>query len=276
MRVFALLFVILGVAIAGGAVYLLNKHLEQQNAMVAGEPSGTEMVDVIVATKRLTYGHRIGPNTLTGTMHFAEWPANAVPEGAFTDAGELAPPGEEPRVVLRTIEPGELILRSKISGFGESARLATRVSGGMRAFTIPINAVSAVAGLIAPGDRVDILLTRNIHRELTTSVILQNVLVIAVDQTSNTESARAGVGSTATVEVTPTDANKLALAQQVGGLSLTLRGIDTPDAEEEIGPTQVKDLPSPVQPEAAPAPVVEQTPQVRVRKGGQVETITVD
>lgn len=280
MRIFALLFVILGVAVAGGAYYMLQQHLEQQRAMSARQDPGIEVVRIIVASKRLEYGHRITSASTPGTLSWVDWPKSALPKGAFTDVEDLmGPDGTPPRIVLRTVEAGEPLLASKISGFGGSARVATRVSEGMRAFAIPINAISGVAGLVNPGDRVDILLIRKIRGQQTATVILKSILVIAVDQSSNTERDRNRVGSTATVEVSPTQAQQLAVAQTVGRLTLTLRGIESPDGAEaqaeQIDPTSVRDLPD--QPEAAPAAQAPEGPtQVRVRKGGQVETINVD
>ena len=197
-----------------------------------------------------------------------------MPEGAFTTGEELLGAGrKETRTVLRTIEPGELVLKSKVTGFGETVRVATKVTEGMRAFTIPINAVSGVAGLVAPGDRVDILLTRTIDRQLVTSIFLQNVLVIATDQTSNTEASSTRVARTATVEVDPTDASKLALAQQVGKLSLSLRGVNE-GAEARIEPVSIEDLPD--QPLAVPEPILVPLPPpsiVTVRKGTEVKEV---
>ncbi len=277
MRIVALLFVILGVVLAGGAIYYGQQYMANLEAMMAAKNAdGPKTVKVLVASVRLEYGHRMTRDSATKTTRFVQWPQAAAPEGAFTenDFMELAGEGDnEHRVVLRTIEPGEPILRSKLSGYGASSRVATRVSEGMRAFTIPINAISGVAGLIAPGDRVDILLTRTINRELTTSIILQNVFVIATDQLSNTETSRTRVARSATVEVNPTDAQKLALAQQVGRLSLTLRGMGEPTGEE-TAPIQIKDLPD--QPEQIAPQQVEQGTSVRVRKGGQVQEIEVD
>ncbi|MEM7744864.1 MAG: Flp pilus assembly protein CpaB [Pseudomonadota bacterium] len=278
MRIIAMLFVIVGAVVAGSAIYMLNNHMAQQQAVVAQPDATPQMVWVVVAKRRLEYGHRIHKGNLKTTMSAVKWPKDAVPEGSFSEREELVGEDDESyRVVLRTIEPGELVLQSKVSGFGGSARVATRVSEGMRAFAIPINVVSGVAGLVTPGDHVDILLTRRIDRQMTTSVILQNVLVIAVDQLSNTESDRARVASTATVEVSPTDASKLTLAKEVGRLSLTLRGTDQPAQNVEpldIGPTQVRDLPD--TPEIKAPPVVEAPTEVRLRKGGKLETIQVD
>ena len=274
MRIVAMLFVVLGVVLAGGAIYYGDRYISNMEAMMARQDKGQDTVIIMVAKRRLKYGDRITGSVLSKTLRRVEWPANAVPKGAFKGddlEGLLGPDKKQSRIVLRTIEAGEPILMTKLSGFGASSRVATRVSEGMRAFTIPINAVSGVGGLIAPGDRVDILLTRTISRQLTTSVILQNILVIATDRLTNTETDRTRVASTATVEVNPTDAQKLALAQQVGRLTLTLRGMAEP-TEAESAPIQVGDLPD--QPErAAPR---QQGTSVKVRKGGKVQEIQVD
>lgn len=280
MRIIAVFFIILGVALAGGAAYFGNEYLTQMRAAMAQQSQAPDVVKVWAAQRRLNYGAKLDAKNWKKYLRKVEWPAKAVPEGAFRSIKELLGENrEETRTVLRTIEPGELILQSKVTGFGESTRMATRVSEGMRAFTIPINAVSGVAGHVQPGDRVDILVTRRISSQLTTSVILQNILVIATDQRSNTEVDRARVASTATVEVTPTEAQQLILAQSVGRLTLTLRGSATPAISEDIAPVQVKDLPDSPEPVApkpqAPKPVDNST-RVRVRKGGTVKTHKFD
>lgn len=274
MRIIALFFIILGVALSGGAAYFGNQYLNQMRAAMAQQSKPAQVVTVWAAQRRLSYGQRIDSRNWKQFLRKVEWPSKAVPKGAFQNIDQLLGEGrKETRVVLRTIEPGELILASKVTGFGGSARMATRVADDKRAFTLPINAISGVAGHILPGDRVDVLSTRKINRQLQTSVILQNVLVIATDQRSNTDAGRARVASTATLEVTPTEAQELVLAQAVGRLTLTLRGAAAPATlpDEEASPVRVSDLPDSPAPAApkpqAPKPVDNST-QVRVRKGG--------
>ena len=103
--------------------------------------------------------------------------------------------------------------------------MAMNLSPGMRAVSIKIDAVSGVAGFVAAGDRVDILLTRTPQGQLVSSVILQDITVIAVDRRANAETTRARIWRTVTVEVDTVQAQKLALEQQMGTLSLTLHGI---------------------------------------------------
>jgi pilus assembly protein CpaB len=102
----------------------------------------------------------------------------------------------------------------------------------MRAVTVPINAVTGVAGFVTPGDVVDVLLTRRIpgdgagNDDKMTSIILENVPVLAVDRRASEQNTEPNVGRTATLQVDPLGAQKLALATEVGTLSLALRNVE--------------------------------------------------
>ena len=97
----------------------------------------------------------------------------------------------------------------------------------MRAAAVRINDVSGVAGFVQPNDSVDVLITRQLpdaaRNAQQTDVLLQNVRVIAIDQQAKNADGTPKVAKTATLEVNPLDAQKLALAQEVGSLSLVLR-----------------------------------------------------
>jgi pilus assembly protein CpaB len=133
------------------------------------------------------------------------------------------------------------VLADKVSGFGGRDTLGETLAPGKRAFSIRVNDVSGVAGFLLPGDRVDILLTRHLddggNRDLATDVILQNVVVLAIDQLKDEQREQPQVARTATVEVAPEEAQKLALAMQVGNLSLALRNVVAvePVATDRIG-----------------------------------------
>jgi pilus assembly protein CpaB len=114
----------------------------------------------------------------------------------------------------------------------------------MRAVSLPIDAVSGVSGFISAGDQVDIQLIHTIDSQLVSSVILQDIEVLAIDQRADTQGVSARLGRTATVAVTTNQAQLLALARQKGRLSLLLRGIDAPvDANAApIGSDVLNDL----------------------------------
>lgn len=211
----------LGIAMILGilAVYLANVYLARTEARADTAQAG--MTKVAVAAVPLEYGTALTPDK----VKFVDYPAGSLPPGTFREWAQLAPGGKQ-RIVLRPITMNEPILASKLAGEGQGASIAYLLPDGMRAAAVRINDVSGVAGFIQPSDAVDVLITRQIpgadDRQLT-DVLLQNVRVIALDQNAKGADGKPVVAKTATLEVTPTDAQKLALAQQVGSLSLVLR-----------------------------------------------------
>lgn len=210
----------LGVAVVLGvlAVFFANTYLngKTQQAYAAGTTK------VAVATAPLAYGVDVTPDK----VRFVDYPNSSIPPGAFTTPAALMPPGQK-RVALMTIGVNEPILASKISGAGQGASIAALLPDGMRATSVRINDVSGVAGFVQPNDSVDVLITRTVagndRNTQLTDVLLQNVRVIAIDQQSKNADGTPKVAKTATLEVNPIDAQKLALAQQVGDLGLVLR-----------------------------------------------------
>jgi pilus assembly protein CpaB len=210
----------LGVAVLLGlfAVYIANAYLNgtQERAKLQGTTK------VAVASVPLAYGTDI----TSDKVRFVDYPNTSLPPGAFTNAAQLLPAGKQ-RVALMPIGVNEPILATKISGAGQGASIAALLPEGMRAASVRINDVSGVAGFVQPNDSVDVLITRTVasndRSTQLTDVLLQNVRVIAIDQQSKNADGTPKVAKTATLEVTPLDAQKLALAQEVGSLSLVLR-----------------------------------------------------
>jgi len=214
--------IFLGVAMLLGliAVILANSFLG--SGAPSGEPSKPGLVQVAVARVPLGFGAKITPET----VRMVEWPANAVPRGAYLKLTD-AVGGAKPRVVLRPLEINEPILASKLSGEGGRATLSGLISPDKRAAAVRVNDVSGVGGFALPGDMVDVLVTRQLpdSEQQITDVLVQNVRVIAVDQDANGDADKPTVAKTATLEVSQLEAQKLALAQTVGTLSLALRQV---------------------------------------------------
>ncbi|HWJ58218.1 MAG TPA: Flp pilus assembly protein CpaB [Sphingomicrobium sp.] len=210
----------LGAALLLGilAVYLANSMLVRSDR--AAFARGT--TKVAVATAPLAFGTDITADR----VRFVDYPNSSIPPGSFTTAAQLMPAGRK-RVALIPIAVNEPILASKISGAGQGASIAALLPPGKRAASVRINDVSGVAGFIQPNDSVDVLITRqipNADRDVQqTDVLLQNVRVIAIDQQAKNADGSPKIAKTATLEVTPLDSQKLALAQEVGSLSLVLR-----------------------------------------------------
>jgi len=210
----------LGIAVILGlvAVYLANTYLV--SAQKEAEPTGTSKV--AVAAVPLAFGVDVTPDK----VRFVDYPNGSIPPGSFRDLSQLLPEGKR-RVALLPIGVNEPILASKLSASGAGASIAALLPDGMRAATVRINDVSGVAGFIQPNDTVDVLITRTLpggdQRTQANDILLQNVRVIAMDQNAKNANGTPAVARTATLEVTPLDAQKLALAQEVGNLSLLLR-----------------------------------------------------
>jgi pilus assembly protein CpaB len=201
------------------AVFLANTYLTASRSNQA--PEGT--TKIAVAAVPLDYGVEVTPEKI----RFIDYPANALPEGVFRSPAELIQPGKR-RLALTPIKANEPILASKVTGAGEGASIAALLPDGKRAATVRINDVSGVAGFVQPSDAVDVLITRTIGQgdrsQQVTDVLLQNIRVIAMGQRARNEGeGEPAVATTATLEVHPFEAQKLALGQQVGELNLVLR-----------------------------------------------------
>jgi len=220
----SLISLIAGGILAIGAIVLLNIYFRNSGT---GTTSSIELTTVVVAAADLPVGTQIDQSSLK----VVSWPTASVPPGAFHSVEELfrGAPSSQDRVVLTDVEPNEPVVRGKISGFGQKATLSRELPPGMRAISIRVDDVSGVAGFMLPGDRVDIMLTRHVTINnvdtMVSDILLQNITILGVDQSSDQKRDQPVVGRTATVEVTPEQAQKLVLAQVAGTLSLALRNV---------------------------------------------------
>ena len=279
----------LGIAVVLGlvAVFLANTFLTGTEQRAEQAVKAAQLTKVAVAAVQLDYGIEITPEK----VKFVDYPAASLPAGSFRTMSQLLPAGKR-RVALRSMIVNEPILAAKVTGEGQGASLAALLPDGKRAAAVRINDVSGVAGFIEPNDAVDVLITRQIasgDRDVQqTDVLLQDVKVIAIGGNAKTQDGKATPAKTATLEVDPTDAQKLALAQQVGSLSLVLR---KPGAEENnplIETVSLQDLryslygarppvmtaPARVRVAAAPRRPVRAVPVVVPRPSGrQVEVV---
>ncbi len=274
---------IIGMAFAIAALWAVySLRGPDQSAASAATPIPT--TQILVAKADIAYGDKIIPDLVEVT----QWPTKYLPKGAITLPADLFEGPESPRIAMRAIVAGEPFMKAKVSGFGERPILSRKVAEGMRAFTVRINDVSGVAGFILPGDRVDILLTRRLdgsaREDYATDVILQNVSVLGIDQLSSEEQDKPVLGKSATFEVTSEQAQSLALASQVGTLSLSLRNYETLDTEKtrristnDLGERKATPAPPPAKGRPAPpAPPREAAVYVQVRKGTEVSSEKVN
>jgi pilus assembly protein CpaB len=230
MRRLGLIVLAVAILLGGAAVWgLLN--MQRANSRANTDAA------VVVAARSIELGQTLTPDML----RLQTWPADALPQGAFTQLSDLT--AGEARVALRAIEPNEPILASRVSGPGGRATLSATIAEGHRAVAIRVNDVIGVGGFVLPGDFVDVLLTRAEGRsrsndDMQTDLLIDNVRVLAIDQTANDNGDDPQVARAVTIEVTPEDGQKVALASQIGTLSLALRRAD------EIGAGQIPTTPA--------------------------------
>jgi pilus assembly protein CpaB len=206
------------------------------NAASAKNPSATVTsgAPLVVATRAIKYGEKLQPAMLT----VINVPATAVPEGAFTRVADvLAVDHGGAPVVLFPMSAREPVLPSKLSGPGARPTVAAEIAEGMRAYTIKVTDVSGVGGHALPGDYVDVVLTRDLtpegeQRNFVSYVVLQNVRMLGVDLNANLQSDKPASPSTATLEVSVEDTQKLSVAVNLGSLSLALRRTGNADLGE--------------------------------------------
>lgn len=220
---FAVVFGLLAVFIA--QAWLNNQAELRAKSMETNKPA--------VATKTLVVAKqplRFGTELNASMLQEVQWPTEALPAGAFASINEMLSPGR--RIVLAAIEPNEPVLALKITGAGQRATLSALVAPGMKAVTIRVNDVEGVGGFVLPGDRVDVVLTRQLEKgSATTEVVLQNTRVLAIDQSADERAAKAQVAKAVTLEVSTVQAQKVWLASSVGSLSLLLRKAGEANAE---------------------------------------------
>ena len=264
--IFALVFMF-GIGIAGFAAYMAMQQfraLQAENLALRAQASKVvETVPVMIATRELRYGQPLKPEDTTEVL----FPKDAVPENAFTSVEELYGNEEsKPRAIVRTMEPGELIMQTKVTKFGEDAGVASRLKKGLRAYTINVDVTTGVSGFLQPGDKVDVYFSG----QGITRLLLEDVEIIAIDQIDDKDTNRPTVARTVTVEVKPITVATLAQARASGRLSLSLRGVDEEEVLGQLSVTQEDVL--------GIQTVAEEKEQIcyqRVRRGAQLEVIQV-
>lgn len=192
---------------------------------------------VLVAQRALPAGTIITADALG----FQMWPEDLVQDAYFID-GEADISKLLGTVVRLPITAGEPVTQGSLVKPGDSGFLAAALGPGMRAVTVPVSAQTGVAGFVFPGDRVDLVLTQTVKGDEGQSLkasetILRNLRVLATDQSTTQEivdgQTVVRAFRTVTIEVTPKIAEKVAVAQTIGTLSLSLRSIADNQSELE-------------------------------------------
>lgn len=249
-----------------GAAYLARGWALDRFAAPATENG----VPVVVAALQIPFGKKVEASDLK----VATMPKSMVPSSALTEAEEI-----EGRVATTTIYPGEMILKEKVAAFGGGSALSAVIAPNKRAVTVRVNDVIGVAGFLMPGNRVDIVAAkRDGNRNYESRTLLENVKVLAVDQTASPEKDKPVIVRAVTLELSSDEAEELVKATQEGMIQLALRNplddsmrpAPEPEPVKEEVVAEAKPAPKP-----APRRVVATSSRVTIIRGTDVSTSKV-
>ena len=185
-----------------------------------------------------------------GHLRWQSWPKEALaPSYIARGTGKIADLAGA--VVRSGLAAGEPVTTRRVVKPGDRGFLAAVLTPGKRAVSVPVTATSGIAGFVFPGDRIDLILTHGIERESkvrkirqASETVLTDIRVVAVDQHTDDQNGKVSIAKTATLEVMPKQAEIVALAMNLGKLSLSLRSIGRLDAAADD--SAVKPKPKPV------------------------------
>ena len=225
MRALFGLVLLLGMALAGAAVYMIRGYVAQTEALLQNErefnAKAGKLVEVYVFNKSLNYGDALTPDD----VQLIYWPEQALPESIFRDEATLFPADAGgPRYIMRKTEAYEPVLASRVTEPGELAGLTSKLAPGLRAFQISVGVASGVASFVQPDDFIDIYWTGSINGIQQTRLIESSMQIIAVDDAFNDGQSTGGAAGTITVAVTPEKVARLTQAQATGQLTMSLVG----------------------------------------------------
>lgn len=221
----------LGCAVLFGilAVILASKWLEKQTPQ---ETAQTRLKTTLPITKIVTATDDIAVGTFLTDKNIAltEWPSTNLPKGHFTDLNEV-----KGRVAVTKLVAGEPLLAAELAARDSGVGLVARIPVGMRAMSIRVDEVIGVSGFVLPDTFVDIITQeRKGNGSTSAKIFMERVPVLAIAQQSVSEDGKPKVVHTATLQISPKDAEKLVTEMSKANMHLVLRNpLDVPTKEEK-------------------------------------------
>jgi len=225
-----IILLVLSVFMGIGAAWVANNWITMR--LLPQAEAGVKTDQVVVAAMEIPYGSKVENRH----MQIISMPHGTAPEGAREDRTEF-----EERVATQTILPGEILLVNRFAEHLSGSTLSAIVSPAMRAVSVRVDDVVGVAGFLLPGNRVDVLASRKIKRRAVAEIILSDLKVLAVDQTTSTDKNEPIIVRAVTLEMTPKQSVELIKARQEGKIQLTLRNpLDDSRHVEVVEPPPVQ------------------------------------
>lgn len=196
--------------------------------LMGASASNQDMVAVVVATDDIPFAAKIGAEQ----VKTIKWPKAHLPVNYFSEPKDLIG-----KVCMQTIYKGSVVNRGQIRGQNDANPLSSLIQPSMRAVAVRVNDVVGLSGFLLPGNYVDVLATPKPKNagQVETHVVVENIKILAVDQTVDQAAALAGdkgkMAKTVTLEVSPGQAELLVSATILGTIQLVLRN---PQDRQEI------------------------------------------
>jgi pilus assembly protein CpaB len=232
---------VVAVAAAGGAAFLV-RTLTHKQAHAAHQAVQAPESHVLVAARAIEPGMVLKPDDL----RWQPWPQDGVAPNFMTEEGAPRAMSDALGTTVRAhVDAGEPITSAKLVHGKDAGYMAALLAPGMRAISIKIDEESAAGGFVLPGDHVDIVMTHRVDRSAEggssenyeSETVLSDVKVLAIGQTvDDTNGDKVVQGKTATLELSPSEGELLALAGAQGNLTLLLRSATNSDVTGAIGP----------------------------------------
>jgi pilus assembly protein CpaB len=243
MRARTLILFFVALTLAGGTALLVRSYLAQKNGeaeqQALARPAAPQKF-VLVARGAILRGQILKPQDLSWQV----WPEGGIDKN-YIQVGTRTAESFAGWVARDPFAAGEPISDAKIVSPGSRGFLAAVLRPGMRAISVPVSVTSGISGFVFPGDQVDILIThRTGHGESqheAAETVLQDVRVIGIDQKLDSKNGEALVAHTATFEVTPKQSEMIAVATEIGKLSLTLRSLASNESEKSAADSPAAD-----------------------------------
>lgn len=271
MRAVFSLVLVVGVALAGSAVYMTQKYFDQSQAELAKERNlraqTGPLVQIFAVNKVKKYGEVLTKDDVQ--LVFVQ--ESALPENAFATIEDLFPDdGKTPRYISRQMEKFTPVLAETVTEPGRPAGLSASLEKGESAFAVKVDVASGVAGFVNVGDRVDVYWTGSVASagEMT-RLIEVGLRVVGVDQKADNSVASEGVARTVTLAASREQVARLTQAAATGRLNLALVGQDA-GANSSLIEVDAYGLLGITPEEAAAAPVEAKVCTLKTRKGTEV------
>jgi pilus assembly protein CpaB len=251
MRTRTLILLIIALVLAGGTtmmarVWLASQRVASQEASPIAVPTPSK--SVLIVRSSLQRGQILRPDDLA----WEPWPDGGIAKN-YIVLGTHTPETYSGWVARQPIAAGEPLIEAKIVAPGNRGFLSAVLHPGMRAVSVPVTVTSGIAGFVFPGDQVDLIITYSVQdrpesgqqntgtaiEHKVSETVLHDVRVIAIDQRLDSKAGEAAIAKTATFEVSPKQSEIIALANEMGKLSLSLRSL-VPGPDELKSPDEVK------------------------------------